>query len=85
MEYSVAGNCTVDLTLERLQAYFKMGDDGSTVIFAVTIYSVEGESNIPELHCIDGQIGNAILSFSLRISNGGKSVNVSRWRLHSLR
>ena len=79
-EYSVAGNCTVDLTLEGdSKPTLKMSDDGSTVIFAVTIYSVEGESNIPELHCIDGQIGNAIFVFQPENKqSGAKSVSMSR-------
>ena len=51
-----------------------MSDDGSTVIFAVTVYSVEGESNIPELHCIDGQIENAIFVFQPENKQSGAKV-----------
>ena len=79
-EYSIKGNCSVDLTLEGdSKPALKMSDDGSTVAFAVTVYSAEGKSDVPELHCLDGQTGKAIFVFQPENKQpGSSSVSMSR-------
>ena len=78
--YNVTGNCSVDLILEGdSKPTLKLSDDGSTVVFAVTISDPKTQTDVPELHCINGQTG--ALMFVFRLDNerpGTNSVSMSR-------
>jgi hypothetical protein len=79
-QYNVPGNCSVNLALEGdSQPTLKFSDDGSTVVFAVSIFDPINETNTPQLHCIDGQNGS--LNFVYELINeepGTNSVSLSR-------
>eukprot|EP00505_MAST-04D_sp_SCG-Rhode-Island_P001715 Stramenopile-MAST_4_protein_1715 len=79
-QYNVTGSCSVDLSLEGdSKAALKMSDDGSTVVFAVSVLDDASGTAVPQLHCIDGQTGK--LQFVYQPKNekpGSNSVSLSR-------
>ena len=78
--YNVTGNCSVDLTLEGdSKPTLKLSDDGSTVVFAVTVYDPKTQTDVSELHCINGQTGAPMFVFQLTNEQpGANSVSISR-------
>ena len=78
--YNVTGNCSVDLILEGdSKPTLKLSDDGSTVVFAVAVFDPKTQTDVPELHCINGQTGALIFVFRLDNERPGtSSVSMSR-------
>ena len=86
-EYSIKGNCSVDLTLEGdSKPAFKNERRWIYGRFAVTLYSAEVKGGVPNSIVSMVRQEKPFLCFSLRINSQVKQcINVSRWRLRGLR